>query len=91
MDLPELRSGLVVSYGFLWSSEAQRGQVEAAKDRPCAIVVTVQTKDVPRVTLAPVTHAPPRPGQAHVELSAAECRAAGLDDARHWVMLGELN
>jgi len=91
MDLPEPRSGLVVRYGFLWANEAGRGQVEAAKDRPCAIIVTVQTEGGLRVTLAPVTHAPPRTEQVHVELSAAECRAAGLDAAHHWVVVTELN
>lgn len=42
MSLPDPKPGLVIRYGFLWSDERAGGAVEAAKDRPCAIVVAVR-------------------------------------------------
>ena len=38
---PEPSPGLVISYSFLWSEEAEQGQVDGSKDRPCTIVVAL--------------------------------------------------
>ena len=38
---PEPRVGLVVSYSYLWSEEAEQGLVEGKKDRPCAIILAI--------------------------------------------------
>ena len=92
MVLPNPKSGLVIRYGFLWSDAAQAGLVDAAKDRPCAIILTVKTAaGQDRVSLVPITHAAPRAGQVHLALSASECRGIGLDDAPHWVAVAEIN
>jgi hypothetical protein len=40
---PEPQPGLVISYAYLWSEEAEQGRIEGRKDRPCAIVVGVET------------------------------------------------
>ena len=59
---PEPQPGLVISYAYLWSEEAEQGRVEGRKDRPCAIVVAVETPGpVPRkrVAVVPITHVPP--------------------------------
>lgn len=39
---PEPQPGLVISYAYLWSDEAERGLVEGREDRPCAIVVAIE-------------------------------------------------
>ena len=39
MTFPTPKPGLVIRYSFLWSHERDAGADEAAKDRPCAIVV----------------------------------------------------
>ena len=59
--MPEPERGLVVRYSYLWHSEAQRGQEEGVKERPCAIVIAVKrAKDGKnRVMVAPITHTPP--------------------------------
>ncbi|MEQ8815713.1 MAG: hypothetical protein RLO51_02460 [Thalassobaculum sp.] len=90
MSLPVPRPGLVIRYGFLWSHERT---AEAAKDRPCAIVVAarlVAAGDI-RTIVAPITHRPPDDPTASIEIPAATCRSLGLDGGRHWLRLDELN
>jgi hypothetical protein len=93
MSLPEPKPGLVIRYGFLWSDEQAAGATEAAKDRPCAIVVAVRlTEDGELQTIvAPITHAAPQNAEASIEIPARVCRSLGLDGARHWLRLDELN
>ncbi|MGK6315244.1 hypothetical protein [Neorhizobium sp. DT-125] len=94
MSFPEPKPGLVIRYAFLWSGEADRGTVEAAKDRPCAIVVAAYDKaDAIHTIVAPVTHSPPAGSDltASLEIPAAICRNLGFDDGRHWLRLDELN
>lgn len=95
MLVPEPDAGLVIRYSFLWSHEARQGAAEGSKDRPCAIILVAQEPGGGdrRVSVLPVTHSPPVAGNAatHLKLSSAECRAAGLDDGEHWVVLAELN
>ena len=92
--LPEPQPGLVISYAYLWSEEAELGRVEGRKDRPCAIVVAVETPDpVPRkrVAVVPITHAPPGdPGMA-IEIPRRVKEHLGLDGERSWVILDEFN
>ena len=38
---PEPEVGLVISHSHLWKEEEEQGLVEGRKDRPCAIVLTV--------------------------------------------------
>jgi len=93
VSFPAPRPGLVIRYSFLWSHERDAGADEAAKDRPCAIVVTAARDaagDI-RVIVAPVTHRLPDEAAASIEISPAVCRALGLDSGRHWLRLDELN
>ena len=92
MNLPEPRPGLVVAYSYLWRDEARRGQEEGRKDRPCVVVIAVQTVGGrTRVTVAPVTHAPPTsPGEA-VLISAATKIRLGLDERPSWIVTNDLN
>jgi len=93
VTLPDPVPGLVIRHAFLWSHEAARGQREAAKSRPCAIVIAAaQDKSgATRVTVAPITHSPPGDETACVELPAEIARELGLDDDRQWLRFDELN
>ena len=91
MPLP--RRGLVVRHAFLWSHEKSAGTNEAAKDRPCVIVLLLasdESKQV-RVGVVPITHTPPTDSNGGIEVPKAVRRNLGLDDAPQWVIFDELN
>lgn len=91
---PEPSPGLVISYSFLWSEEAEKGQVEGRKDRPCAIVVALVAADpaAPRqVTVIPITHSPPRNPDVAIEIPRRVKEHLGLDSDRSWIILDEFN
>ena len=91
MSAPTL--GRVVHLACLWLREQRDGRLEAAKDRPCA-VVPVDAETIPGETVVnvlPITHNPPtRPGDA-VELLPETKRRLGLDDERSWIVVTESN
>jgi len=93
MSLPVPKPGLVIRYGFLWSSEEAEGATEGSKDRPCAIVVATRrdTNDDIDTIVAPITHRPPEDPTASIEIPASTCKRLGLDSGRHWLRLDELN
>ena len=91
---PEPRPGLVISYSYLWSDEADRGQVEGRKDRPCAIMVALESPQKgsrTQVVVVPITHAPPTNSGAAIEIPVRVKQHLGLDDERSWVVLDEFN
>ena len=93
MSLPVPKPGLVIRYGFLWSSEKAKGATEGSKDRPCAIVVAIKRAadgDIDTF-VAPITHRPPEDSAASIEIPAATCTSLGLESGRHWLRLDELN
>ena len=93
MPLPQPQLGLVISYSYLWRRELERGQSEGLKERPCAIVLTVQ--DSPEsgkiVTVAPITHTRPDDLKVAIELPAKVKQYLGLDDERSWIILDEFD
>ena len=92
MSLPDPVPGLVIGYAYLWHEEARRGEEEGRKDRPCVIVLSVVPDESGAVvTVAPVTRSPPVDPAAAVELPAETKRRLGLDDARSWIVVGEVN
>ena len=93
MSLPVPEPGLVISYAYLWRHEHNRGQEEGRKDRPCLIVLSVESsgRPSPRVTVAAITHAPPLAGAFAVELPLKVKQHLGLDDQRSWIVLDEVN
>lgn len=93
MRFPAPRPGLVIRYSFLWSHERDAGAEEAAKDRPCAIVVAARLApdSEVRTIVAPITHEPPADPSASIPIPPAACRALGLDAGPHWLRLEELN
>jgi hypothetical protein len=87
------RTGDVWRYPFVWSREAQDGETEGRKDRPCVVPIVVTAGDGGSfVYFLPITTQPPRKGQNAVEVPQTELRRAGLDtDGPSWVMLDEYN
>ncbi|MCW6513042.1 hypothetical protein [Lichenifustis flavocetrariae] len=84
--------GLVIRYAFLWRDEHERGQEEGAKDRPCAVLLSVLDEAGNRtVVVLPITHTPPRDADQAVEVPGATKRRLGLDDERSWIVLNEAN
>ncbi|MEF0940739.1 hypothetical protein [Rhizobium sp. BR 362] len=95
MKYPDPAPGLVIRYAFLWSSEHEQAIYEAAKDRPCAIVLAAKIKDsfLVQTVVVPITHSKPADGDptASLEIPREICKKLGLDGERHWVRLTELN
>ena len=92
MPLPVPEPGLVVRYAYLWHSDYARGREEGDKDRPCAIILTaIDEAGETVVTVLPVTHTPPQHADDAVELPLVVKRRLGLDDARSWVVVTEVN
>jgi hypothetical protein len=92
VNWPRPVPGQVIRYSYLWRGEALRGREEGLKDRPCAVVFTVQDgEDRPLVVVVPVTHTPPPSPSVAMEIPLLTKRRLGLDDDRSWIMLNESN
>ena len=92
MSLPDPTPGLVIGYAYLWRDEALRGLEEGRKDRPCVIVLSVQTENGRTVvTVAPITHTPPAHPESALEIPAQTKRRLGLDGERSWIVAADLN
>jgi len=93
MEFPQPEVGLVISYTYLWSDEAEAGHVEGRKNRPCAIVLDAQSTEgnAPAVTVVPITHGPHRNPDAAIEIPPTVKRHLGLDDQPSWIVLDDLN
>jgi len=92
MSFPTPIPGLVIRYSFLWSHEAKAGAEEGRKDRPCAVLLSLRSKngrDV--ITVLPVTHTPPSHPDLAVEIPRATKARLGLDGGRSWIILDEAN
>ncbi|MDG4560689.1 MAG: hypothetical protein P9E88_05290 [Candidatus Competibacter sp.] len=92
MDVPAPKPAQVIRYAYLWAAEHDAGQEEGVKDRPAAVVLTLQSNpNQLRVAVAPITHAPPSAGTDALEIPLNIKHYLGLDDARSWVALSEIN
>lgn len=92
MPLPDPVPGLVISYAYLWRDEQDQGREEGLKDRPCVVVLAISQKEgEPLVTVAPISHVPPRHSREAIELPLATKRRLGLDDERSWIVATEVN
>jgi hypothetical protein len=91
MPIPTPEPGLIISYAYLWEHEAQSGQEEGRKDRPCVIALAVERQQDGEtlVTVLPVTHRPPEDAAAAVEIPHAVKQHLGLDDDRSWAVVSE--
>ena len=93
---PDPEVGLVISYSYLWKEEEERGMVEGRKDRPCAIVLSIDDPDPDgggrkQAAVAPLTHSPPHDQFVAVEIPLRVKEHLGLDSERSWVILEEVN
>jgi hypothetical protein len=92
VPLPVPEPGLVVSYSYLWHSEYERDREEGGKNRPCAIILIVEdAAGETVVTVVPITHSPPQQQSDAVEIPLAVKRRLGLDVARSWAVVNEVN
>ena len=92
MPLPTPELGLLISYAYLWHSEAEAGQEEGLKHRPCAVVSASENANGQFVVaVVPVTHSTPQGPEEAVEIPPAVKRRLGLDDARSWIVVSEIN
>jgi hypothetical protein len=85
-------SGLVVSYSFLWSREAEAGEESGRKSRPVCLQLLMnptQARPDP-VLLLPITSQPPEPDALAVAIPELECRRLALR-APAWIVLEEVN
>lgn len=91
-DYPVPIAGLVIRYSYLWKREADQGQVEGSKHRPCVVVLCVeQLEGELVVTVAPVTHTRPENAADAIELTPATRRRLRLDSQKNWIMATEVN
>lgn len=91
---PEPQPGLVISYAYLWAEESEQGLVEGRKNRPCAIVLAIDTPKEgrgPQVAVVPITHTPPRDLSVALEIPPRVKAHLGLDLERSWIILDEFN
>jgi hypothetical protein len=91
---PEPQPGLVISYAYLWSDEAERGLVEGRKDRPCAIIIAIEHPEKEgrrQVAVVPITHTPPHDPNVAIKIPQRVKEHLGLDAERSWIVLNEFN
>ncbi len=92
MALPEPAPGQVIGFSYLWRDEALRGLEDGRKDRPCVIILAVETQAGGRiVTVVPITHSHPVHPDSAVEIPPATKRRLGLDSERSWIVAADLN
>jgi PemK-like, MazF-like toxin of type II toxin-antitoxin system len=83
---------MVVRCACLWHWEFEQGREEGDKNRPCAIILSaVDQAGETVVTVLPVTHTNPADKADAVELPRVVKQRLGLDDARSWVIVNEMN
>ena len=93
MKKPDPQIGQIIRYDYLWRDERDRGRIEGAKERPCAVILATQKGEdgSQQVYVAPITHSPPLTGQRTIELPAQARTITGLDHERSWLVTSEAN
>jgi len=90
--LPVPEPGLVISYAYLWRYEDRAGQQESRKDRPCVIVLAVETiAGETQITVAPITHKKPANPDAGIEIPPQVKQHLRLDLETSWAIIDEVN
>ncbi|ESZ08391.1 hypothetical protein X737_33090 [Mesorhizobium sp. L48C026A00] len=86
--------GQVISYPYLWAWQHERGETEGRKSRPTCVVIAVRgARDgLTHLGLLAITTQPPPGDRVGLEVSAIECRRAGLTDLKRcWIVVDEYN
>lgn len=92
MSWPDPQPGLVIRYSYLWERESASGREEGAKDRPCAVVITLRDEGGrTRVYALPITHTAPAKADDAIEIPAVVKTRLGLDSEQSWIVLNEAN
>lgn len=92
MPLPVPEPGLVLCYEFLWDREQKAGRSRGVKKRPSVVILKTRTeRGQLSITVAPITHSPPQPGDHGIEIPPKVKQHLGLDSARSWIVYGQLN
>src|SRR4051794_4524334 len=82
----------VLSYSYLWAREAAEGEESGRKDRPVVVVVAAEVRGSrTQLLVAPITHSEPARSGDALEIPSIVKRQLGLDGARSWIVLTELN
>ena len=87
------RAGNVLRYPYLWARQAEYGETEGRKSRPCAVILSLTAESgQTELRLYAVTTQPPQKGTHAVEIPEIEKRRAGLDGGLPlWVIVDEHN
>lgn len=94
MSLPKPEPGLVIRYSYLWRREYIEGREDGTKDRPCAIILALDSAgdaDGPQILVVPVTHSQPAAMDGAMEIPPAVKRHLNLDGDRSWIIFSESN
>lgn len=85
--------GHVIRYSYLWADEHSRGREDGRKDRPCVVVLSVESlaEGGELLTVLPVTHSPPSNPTLAIEIPHTTKARLGLDDERSWILVSEAN
>ena len=86
--------GSLITYPYLWLSQADQGETEGRKDRPCCLLLQVwdAATETHHLMILAVSSQPPRKDQTALQVPDTERRRGGL--ARYpaaWVVVSEYN
>lgn len=88
------RTGDVIWYPYLWTWQAERGESEGRKNRPCCMMVSRVDRKTRKTLLFlfAISSQPPTQAGSAIEVPALERRRAGLHDLKQaWVTVNEYN
>jgi hypothetical protein len=87
------KAGDVLRYPYLWARQADVGETEGRKPRPCAVVLAITARPgKTELRLCAVTTQPPQPNTRAIPVPDTEKRRAGLDaHIPLWVIIDEHN
>lgn len=92
MEIPTPQAGLVFHYSYLWHNQQKQGLEEGTKERPCAVVLAIETAEGKmRVLAAPITHSEPDKNRQAIALPPAIAKRLGLDERPQWIITDDVN
>lgn len=87
------KTGDVFHYPYLWAWQADLGETEGRKDRPCCVALVIPLKyGLNRVYILPINTKEPAGDEAAISIPRTEVSRAGLSsDYDQWIILSEWN
>ena len=86
-------AGAVITYPYLWRWQSEEGRLDAPKDRPTCLAITIPDprQGLTHLVLLAISGTAPSEGQTALEIPVLELRRAGLSTLkRGWITSGEL-